>query len=161
MILLVCHPDLFAANLRRRRPGGLRLLLNNVGLKLEKCHFGGNKSLLGSLHAELVSLDGLRPDLLRTSVIKEVLQPHSILAWKTAQLFKCEVWIWSSVLITKQSISLQKPAILSSVAGKPRRVNQSLATDGISHMLWSHRAGVHVSGLYHTCCGAVPQLPHL
>lgn len=58
------------ADLHGRHHRGLRLLLNNVGLKLEKCHFGGNKLLFRSLLVELVSPDGLQPDLFRTRVVE-------------------------------------------------------------------------------------------
>lgn len=86
MILLVCH---LLQNIAGGTPGDMHLLLNNVGLKLEKCHFGGNKLWFRLLGGEWVSEDyGLQPDLFQAGGVEEVLCLMASLGG-TDQVLKC------------------------------------------------------------------------
>lgn len=80
-----------AADLRGRCPRERHLLLNHVGLKLEKCHFGGNKLSFESLHVELAGVSrwpSTRPFLNPGSCVNASV-PLDDFAGKTAQLLKC------------------------------------------------------------------------
>ena len=86
MILLVCH---LLQIITGGTPGDMHLLLNNVGLKLEKCHFGGNKLWFRLLGGEWVSEDyGLQPDLFQAGGVEEVLCLMASLGG-TDQVLKC------------------------------------------------------------------------